>query len=147
MIRRGEPTDIDSIMLLWLKSTIHAHPFIDESYWFESASMVREAFLPKAITWVYVDDESKIKGFISVLNNQFIGALFIEKSVYGQGVAQQLMQQAKAHFPLLLLEVYQENHRAVAFYRKEEFLVVNEATHPGTNLPTWILRWHQPLCE
>lgn len=145
MIRRSEPADIETIMLLWLRSTLAAHPFIAQSYWYESAAMVRETFLPQAVTWVSSDDEGEINGFISVLNQQFIGALFVKESVYGKGVAQQLMQQAKAHFPLLLLEVYQQNHRAVAFYRKEEFLVVNDTLHPGTGQPTWVLRWHEPL--
>ncbi|MES4615072.1 MAG: N-acetyltransferase [Ewingella sp.] len=145
MIRLAALDDTQAIMLLWLKSTLAAHPFIEESYWFESAAMVREEFLPKAITWVSCDAAGEIEGFISVLNKQFIGALFIKESLYGQGVAQQLMQQAKANFPLLLLEVYQQNHRAVAFYRKEGFLVVNETTHPGTSLPTWVLRWQKPL--
>lgn len=147
MIRPSEPKDVDAIMLLWLKSTLLAHPFIDQSYWYESASMVRDEFLPKATTWVYCHAQGQIQGFISVLNQQFIGALFVEQSVYGQGVAQQLMQQAKSHFPLLLLEVYQQNHRAMAFYRKEGFTTVNDAIHPGTQLPTWVLRWRQPLVE
>jgi len=147
MIRLSDPTDIDAIMVLWLKSTLFAHPFIDASYWFESASMVRDEFLPNAMTWVFCNDQDQIKGFVSVLNKQFIGALFVEQSVYGQGVAQQLMQQAKTHFPLLLLEVYQQNHRAMAFYRKEGFEVVNDAIHPGTHLPTWVMRWRMPLSE
>jgi len=147
MIRRSRSDDIEDIMLLWLRSTLAAHPFIAESYWYESAAMVRETFLPQAITWVSCGDDGEIIGFISVLNQQFIGALFVKESVYGQGVAQELMQQAKAHFPLLLLEVYQQNHRAVAFYRKEAFLVVNDTLHPGTGLPTWVLRWYEPLSE
>ncbi|WP_330873420.1 hypothetical protein [Rouxiella chamberiensis] len=44
MIRRSDDADLDPIMLLWLRSTLAAHPFIDESYWYESASMVRESF-------------------------------------------------------------------------------------------------------
>jgi putative acetyltransferase len=147
MIRRSKPADTEAIMLLWLRSTLAAHPFIEASYWYESAPMVRETFLPQATTWVSCGDDGEINGFISVLNQQFIGALFVKESVYGKGVAQQLMQEAKDHFPLLLLEVYQQNHRAVAFYRKEDFFVINDTVHPGTALPTWVLRWHQPLSE
>lgn len=147
MIRRSAPADTEAIMRLWLRSTLMAHPFIDASYWFESAPMVRETFLPQAMTWVSIAEDGDINGFISVLNQQFIGALFVDENVYGKGVAQQLMQEVKNDYPLLLLEVYQQNHRAVAFYRKENFLVVNETVHPGTGLPTWVLRWHQPLLE
>ena len=147
MIRLSAPADVEAIMRLWLRSTLAAHPFIDETYWFESAPMVRETFLPQAVTWVSTAKDGGINGFISVLNHQFIGALFVDEKVYGTGIAQQLMQEVKNHYPLLLLEVYQENHRALAFYRKEEFLVGNDTVPPGTDLPTWGLRWHQPLSK
>jgi len=49
--------------------------------------------------------------------------------------------EAKSHYPSLLLEVYQQNLRAVAFYRKEDFSVIKETKHPGTKLPTWVMRW------
>lgn len=44
MIRLSAPADVEAIMRLWLRSTLAAHPFIDETYWFESAPMVRETF-------------------------------------------------------------------------------------------------------
>lgn len=147
MIRLAQPADTEKIMLLWLRSTVAAHPFIEASYWFESAPMVRETFLPQAVTWVSTANDGVINGFISVLNQQFIGALFVDENVYGLGIAQQLMHEVKDRYPLLLLEVYQQNPRAVAFYRKEDFLVVNETVHPGTGLPTWVLRWYHPLSE
>lgn len=147
MIRRSVPADTEAIMHLWLRSTVAAHPFIEASYWYESLPMVRETFLPQAHTWVSTGEDGGINGFIGVLNQQFIGALFVDERVYGKGIAQQLMDVVKKHYPLLLLEVYQQNHRAVAFYRKEDFLVVNDTVHPGTGLPTWVLRWHQPLFE
>lgn len=140
MIRRSDDADLDSIMLLWLRSTLAAHPFIDESYWYESASMVRESFLPQAVTWVACPASRKeIAGFISVINQQFVGALFVDAPFYGQGVAQQLMAQARSRYGKLLLEVYQQNLRAVAFYRKEGFVVIADTHHPGTGLPTWVM--------
>ncbi len=131
-------------MLLWLRSTISAHPFIDESYWYESAAMVRETFLPQAMTWVACEPVTgKICGFISVIDPQFIGALFVSDAFYGRGVAQQLMNTAKATYSRLLLEVYQENNRAVAFYGKEGFNIKADTHHPGTNLPTWVMSWQR----
>nr|WP_235955963.1 N-acetyltransferase [Rouxiella aceris] len=142
LIRPSGKDDLEALLLLWLRSTLLAHPFIDESYWYESAAMVRETFLPQATTWVACrPQDDKIVGFISVLNQQFIGALFIEQACYGSGVAQQLMAQAKDHYASLLLEVYQQNHRALAFYRKEGFTITADTRHPGTNLPTWVMHW------
>lgn len=129
-------------MLLWLRSTLAAHPFIDESYWYESAAMVRETFLPQSITWVASrPEDGKIIGFISVLNQQFIGALFVIEQVYGAGIAQRLMAEVKNNYSSLLLEVYQQNQRAVAFYRREGFAVIADTHHPGTGLATWVMSW------
>ncbi|MFZ4832304.1 N-acetyltransferase [Rouxiella sp. Mn2063] len=142
VIRPVQPADIEPLMLLWLQASIDAHPFIAATYWFESAAMVRDTLVSSANTWVACHQESgKLIGFISLLNSQFVAALFVEKSVYGQGVAQQLMAEVKYHYPSLLLEVYQQNFRAVAFYHKENFSVVKETQHPGTKLPTWVMRW------
>jgi len=141
-IRPARPADIEPLMLLWLQTSIDAHPFISATYWFESAAMVRDTLVSSANTWVACQQESgKLTGFISLLNPQFVAALFVEKSAHGQGVAQQLMAEVKRHYSSLLLEVYQQNLRAVAFYRKEDFCVIKETKHPGTKLPTWIMRW------
>ncbi|MGA7587751.1 MAG: N-acetyltransferase [Rouxiella badensis] len=140
VIRRADSQDINALVLLWLRSTIKAHPFISESYWLESAAMVKETFLPQARTWVACRAENKeIVGFISVLNQQFIGALFIIEEFYGSGLAQELMSVVKNYYSKLLLEVYQQNDRAVAFYRKEGFGVITDTHHPGTGLPTWVM--------
>lgn len=144
LIRESTHRDRDELMLLWLRSTIAAHPFIDESYWYESAEMVRETFLPQATTWVACEPQSrKISGFISVIEPQFIGALFVDRAAHGHGVAQQLMATAKSAYLRLMLEVYQENHRAVAFYRKEGFSSTADTHHPGTGLPTWVMGWQR----
>jgi putative acetyltransferase len=131
VIRRADSQDINALVLLWLRSTIKAHPFISESYWLESAAMVKETFLPQARTWVACRAE----------NQQFIGALFIIEEFYGSGLAQELMSVVKNYYSKLLLEVYQQNDRAVAFYRKEGFGVITDTHHPGTGLPTWVMSW------
>ncbi|VFS87277.1 putative acetyltransferase [Raoultella terrigena] len=76
MIRKWETKEIGPLLALWLESTIHAHPFIKEAYWHESVAVVRDVYLPAASTWVWEEDD-EIKGFISVLESRFVGALFV----------------------------------------------------------------------
>jgi putative acetyltransferase len=79
VIRPCGPEDIERLMALWLPSTIAAHPFVAEKYWHESAALVRENYLPRAQSWAcWHNDE--IVGFISVLDEQFIGALFVDRA-------------------------------------------------------------------
>ena len=50
MIRESKAEDLPAILTLWMESTIHAHPFIEERYWRESESVVRDVYLPAAQT-------------------------------------------------------------------------------------------------
>ena len=80
MIRESKAEDISAILTLWMESTIHAHPFIEERYWRESESVVRDVYLPAAQTWVW-EEEGELKGFVSVIDDRFLGALFVAVGV------------------------------------------------------------------
>ena len=56
MIRKWDAKDNLPLLDLWLESTIHAHPFISESYWRDSVAVVRDVYLPAASTWVWERD-------------------------------------------------------------------------------------------
>lgn len=137
MIRSYQPTDIPKIMQIWLETTISAHPFIDKQYWYEAKPLVEHDYLPQAETWVY-EDEKDIKGFISLLNNQLIGAIFIKQSAQRQGIGQQLIRYVQQRYPVLLLEVYTENKPAYHFYQKMGFITIKETINTDTqaNLAT-----------
>ena len=52
MIRKWDTEDTAPLLALWLDSTIHAHPFISESYWRDSVAVVRMSiFPPPARVW------------------------------------------------------------------------------------------------
>ena len=89
MIRAARSDDLPALLELWLVSTTQAHPFIDESYWLESLGLVREVYLPGAQTWVW--EENGLKGFISVMDARFIGALFVAPDALSQGIGKALL--------------------------------------------------------
>lgn len=144
MIRIYQPQDLEPLMNLWLTTTTQAHPFIDQSYWLDSEPLVRNIYIPDATTWVY-SHNGDIDGFISVMEQQFIGALFVRKSQQGKGVGKMLMGQAQSRYPKLLLEVYQQNHTAVGFYQKQGFSTASQQPHPETNQITLIMQWMADL--
>jgi len=139
MIRAARSDDLPALLELWLVSTTQAHPFIDESYWLESLGLVREVYLPGAQTWVWEDNG--LKGFISVMDARFIGALFVAPDALSQGIGKALIRHAMARFPDLSLEVYQKNTRAVHFYHLQGFRIEESAWQNETHHPTWIMRW------
>lgn len=142
MIRPAVKQDMPAIMALWLVSTTEAHPFISAQYWRESEAVVRDTYLPNALTWV-AEDKGEIIGFISVLEQQFIGALFVDKLYHGKGVGQLLMMHVKVIFPQLMLEVYLENHRALRFYQREGFLTQDTQFNEDTQHKTAIMLWEK----
>ncbi|MCE9871385.1 N-acetyltransferase [Hafnia alvei] len=142
MIRPALKQDMPAIMALWLVSTTEAHPFISAQYWRESEAVVRDTYLPNALTWV-AEDKGEIIGFISVLEQQFIGALFVDKLYHGKGVGQLLMMHVKMIFPQLMLEVYLENHRALRFYQREGFHIQDTQFNEDTQHKTAIMLWEK----
>lgn len=142
MIRPAVKQDMPAIMALWLVSTTEAHPFISAQYWRESEVVVRDTYLPNALTWV-AEDKGEIIGFISVLEQQFIGALFVDKCYHGKGVGQLLMMHVKMIFPQLMLEVYLENHRALRFYQREGFHIQDTQFNEDTQHKTAIMLWEK----
>lgn len=140
MIRKSQSEDMASILALWMKSTIYAHPFIEERYWHESEAIVRDVYLPAAPTWVW-EENGQLKGFVSVLEARFVGALFVAPDALRHGIGKALLEYVQQRFPLLSLEVYQKNQSAVNFYHALGFRIEDSAWQEDTAHPTWIMSW------
>ncbi|MEG6306208.1 N-acetyltransferase [Enterobacter ludwigii] len=140
MIRKWESDNAGPLLSLWLESTTEAHPFISASYWKENEGMVRDVYLPAAETWVWEED-GMLRGFISVMQSQFVGALFVSTDFIGRGIGRALLNHVQQRFPYLSLEVYQKNVRAVNFYHAQGFRIEDSAWQDDTQHPTWIMSW------
>lgn len=140
MIRKWTAKSLDPVLTLWLESTTLAHPFIDEQYWHDSLALVRDVYLPAAQTWVWEENDTLL-GFISVMDNQFVGALFVAPQALHRGIGSALLNEVKQRYPMLSLEVYQKNGRAVNFYHALGFRIEDGAWQEETKHPTWIMRW------
>lgn len=91
MIRLLRSKDVDEVMRIWLESTLKAHPFISEEYWLENYKMVKDTYIPLSKTYV-LEDNSRIRGFISIIDELFIGALFVEILHQGEGIGRRLIE-------------------------------------------------------
>ncbi|MDQ4429951.1 N-acetyltransferase [Yokenella regensburgei] len=134
--------DTAPLLTLWMESTIYAHPFIEVSYWQESEPLVRDVYLPGARTWVW-EEEGAVKGFVSVMDGRYVGALFVAPAFERCGIGSALLNYVKQRFSSLSLEVYQKNTRAVNFYHALGFRIEDSAWQEETRHPTWIMRWQE----
>ncbi|MGG7096129.1 N-acetyltransferase [Clostridium sardiniense] len=132
--------DIDEIMKIWVESTIKSHDFIDENYWIESQDIVRNKYIPISKTYIYKEDNI-IKGFISILNNNFIGGLFVANDSQGQGIGRELIDTVKNELNSLTLNVFKENVRALKFYKREGFEIVSESIDSATLKEEILMKW------
>lgn len=138
MIRNLENKDIDKIMDIWLKSTIKAHDFISEDYWKKSYNTVKYVYIPIAETFVYEDDED-IKGFISIINNEFIGALFVDVDAQSNGIGKCLIDYALNKYKKLNLAVYKDNKKSVDFYIHRGFKIIKEQVNEDSAHKEYIM--------
>lgn len=140
MIRELRKEDINDIMEIWKKSTIKAHKFIPEDYWIKNYSVVKETYIPISETFIY-EENGKNKGFISIIDDKFIGALFVDVNVQGQGIGTKLIEFAKQKCKELSLAVYKNNEKSVDFYKKVGFTIEKEQINEDSNKKEFIMSW------
>lgn len=127
-------------MEIWLNATIEAHKFIPEDYWLNNYRVVKETYIPLSEIFVYEDEEG-IKGFISICNNDYIGALFVDINYQGKGIGTKLLDFAKNGHENLQLAVYAENKRSLHFYQKSGFLIDYEQINKDSGVKELIMCW------
>lgn len=142
MIRTLEPADEDDLIRVWLASTIPGQPFLPEEYWQAMEPEIREQLMPTAETWV-VEETGEIVAFMSVLGN-LIGGLFTHPDHQGKGHGRALVEHARERFDPVLVEVFEANERAIAFYRSCGFADHERTVDNGSGLPQMILRLGSP---
>ena len=132
MIRKFETQDLDAVMQIWLQANLDAHAFIPASFWEAHFEMVHD-MLPQAELYVHEgEDTRQIDGFIGLTENHIEG-IFVAKAARSKGIGKVLLEYAKLRKPCLTLSVYQKNERALAFYRREKFVVQSEGIDEDTN--------------
>lgn len=144
MIRKFRDEDTTNVMTIWTKGNFEAHNFIDKDYWLLNYNKVKNEYLRKAETYVYVEN-NEIKGFISLLNNEYIGALFVRKEYRKKGVGRKLVNFVKNKYEKLVLKVYEKNINAILFYVSLGFVNQKIQIDKETNEKEYIMEWRASL--
>lgn len=139
MISRVNKNEIDEIMNIWLNASIIAHDFIDKQYWIDKYEVVKNEYIPNSETFVYKEN-NEIKGFISIINKNFIGALFVENKNQSKGIGSKLIDFVINKYSELSLTVYKDNLNAVDFYKKHNFKIISEDLDEDTNKVEFMMR-------
>lgn len=138
MIRKFKIDELETVMKIWVETNIAAHDFIMEDYWQGNYELVKK-MLPDATIFVY-EENNAILGFIGLMEN-YIAGIFIDANSQSKGIGKALLDYVKKRYSELLLQVYKKNSRAVRFYLREDFVVLNEKTDENTSETELIMNW------
>jgi len=134
-IRPYEPgADTETVATIWLDASLLAHPFLGLPLLLEHQQLVREKFLSVSENWLACCDGAPV-GFISLLDESFVGGLFIAPGWQGRGIGRRLIHHALALKGRLSLEVYLRNEQAVRFYASLGFREVSRRACDDEGLP------------
>lgn len=137
MIRPMTHNETETVVDIWLKTSIHSHDFIDEAFWRAHQADMLNVYIPSAESWVFEDD-GRIVGFYS-LANEVLAALFVLPAYHGQGIGSQLLDHAKEQRDRLELTVYVENRKSCAFYEKRGFSITGEQKDGATGHMEYVM--------
>ncbi|MGF1899463.1 N-acetyltransferase [Photobacterium phosphoreum] len=124
MIRQYTSQDINSVLDIWLTSSIKAHDFVPAEFWESQVDNMRDIYIPASKTYV-AELDLKVVGFYSLYENM-LAAIFVSPEYQGEGIGKQLIAHAKEQCPELTLNVYTENVASYQFYLSQGFTVVSE---------------------
>lgn len=141
MIRPYTESDKASVTDIWYRSAVSGHPFIDISYWDKNRKAVGDIYLPSSRTFVF-EDSGRIAGFISLTEEKFIGALFVDPGFQRRGIGAALLSCARRGRNELGLNVYAANTNAVNFYLKHGFTIAEERTDTETGCAEIRMTWN-----
>ncbi|WP_404298232.1 GNAT family N-acetyltransferase [Halomonas sp.] len=140
MIRPAVPCEIPLLADIWLRASRRAHDFVPAAYWESHLDAMVEERLPGAEELLVLEVESRVIGF-AALNGEHLEALFVDPEVQSYGHGSRLMAHAMAHHSRLSLCVFSRNVRAVSFYRRLGFQVVEERIEPLTGEAETLMAW------
>lgn len=142
MIRKFKEEDTTKVMTIWTKGNFKAQGFIDKDYWLLNFNRVKTEYLMKSETYVYTEND-EIKGFISLLENGYIGALFVKLDSQRQGIGRKLINYCKEKYDKLTLKVYEKNVYATLFYVAMGFVNTKIQLDEETGEKEYIMEWNK----
>jgi putative acetyltransferase len=142
ILRPLAPGDLDDIAALWLASWQLTMPEIDFAArlpWFRNhlAELMAKGY---RVTCAVRGD--RVVGFTAVEESEgHLDQIAVHPDSWGGDVADRLIASAKARAGRIILDVNQENPRAIRFYEKHGFRRLKAGANPASGRLTWWYEW------
>ena len=141
MIKNLSMNKLEEVMRIWLETNIDAHDFIDKKYWIQNYDLVKE-LLKEADAYIF-EENDVIKGFVGIVENNYIGGIFVKKNYQREGIGKKLIDFCKNKYSYLTLHVLKKNHKAINFYNKNDFMILDELINEDTKESEYLMTFRK----
>lgn len=125
IIQNNEPSSYPELLEIWEASVRATHDFLTEEKILEIRQIIIEGEVFSQVDlYIFQSVEGLKMGFLG-LSLEKIEMLFIHPDFRGLGIGKHLTQFAIIQKKITKVEVNEQNHQAVNFYKKMGFKVVN----------------------
>jgi len=111
---------------VWEASVKATHDFLTEQDVLSLRSKVLNDYLAAVTLRAYKDEQGSLQGFVGVSNGK-VEMLFISPEYRGLGIGKLLLNYAINHLGATELDVNEQNHLAIAFYKHMGFKVIGRS--------------------
>lgn len=120
---RPTPPQYDELLDIWEAAVRSSHDFLTEEDIQYYKSLVREIYFPAVELYGIQDKNGKICAFMG-LSATVIEMLFVHPDEQGKGYGKQLIRYAVYEKNILLVDVNEQNTKALRFYLTNKFSII-----------------------
>jgi putative acetyltransferase len=137
-IQVASPADYQEIVDVWEVSVRATHHFLKEEDIQYFKPLILNEFLPAVKLFCTRNERGHIIGFLGIAEGK-IEMLFIDPTSRGKGIGKLLLQYAINQLGAKKVDVNEDNHQAVGFYKHLGFQVVSRSDVDSMGKPYPIL--------
>jgi putative acetyltransferase len=133
-IRRAEESDRERLVEIWLGAVRASHAFLTEEQIQDLLPVVRRVLPHQLEVWALAIATGTVVGFLG-LSGAKVEALFVAPEWFGRGGGTLLLDYARQMKGPLLVDVNEQNPRAVRFYLDRGFHIIGRSERDGQGNP------------
>ena len=133
-IRSAFRAEFEEITNVWEDSVRATHEFLSEDDLRELRPRIQNEWLPAVTVVVFTSNDGEILGFMGI-SGEKLEMLFISPAARGKGIGRTLLNHAISQMSVRLVDVNEQNDRAVGFYQHVGFEVFGRSPLDGQGKP------------
>lgn len=141
--RRAAKADHPAILTVWIESVSATHHFLAPADFERIYVQLRDRWLDDVGQIRVWEEEGAVAGFIG-MNPPKVEMLFVAPAYMGKGIGRALLDSVRGDWPLLEVDVNEQNTAAAGFYRRYGFEETGRSALDGQGKPYPLIHMKLP---